>query len=93
MATDNCGGYRLTDSLNGGSTLSGYRFVIPINLPHQQTVYWEAVDSSGNKSTCVVVAELQVDVTIHPMTAFSPNGDEINDTWKVENIELYRRPL
>ena len=81
-AGDNCSvsSTSLVEGLESGS-----RFPSGTTL-----VTYEVTDPSGNASTCsfrVIVHEK--DMALDIPTAFSPNGDGVNDTWNILNIDRY----
>lgn len=61
-----------------GSRLTG-------QAPHQ--IYWQSVDRAGNIGTCITNVILDFDLVAPG--AFSPNGDEINDTWELSFLVEY----
>jgi len=91
--SDDCGvtslvnDYNLSDTLTRGTT-------IPIEISetsHQSTkiIRWTVHNKSGAQSSCSVNIIVAIDDEIQPLSAFSPNGDGINDEWKIINIERY----
>ena len=60
-------------------------------MPAQNTTYKVTVTNSGG---CTAIAEIAISVKdnfdlVIASNLFSPNGDGINDYWKIENIALY----
>ena len=81
-ATDNCS---VSAALLVEGLESGSQFPVGITI-----VTYEFVDPSGNATTCsfqVTINELDLEPDIP--TAFSPNGDGVNDTWNILNLDRY----
>jgi len=86
-AKDNCSQVKLTSSHNPGD-----KFPVGTTM-----VNYLATDEFGNSQTCAfsikVLSEIPppaaTDSLIVTYKAFSPNGDGINDSWVIENIEKY----
>jgi gliding motility-associated-like protein len=53
------------------------------------TYYVTVVDSAGCKLTKEITVDANYDMCIEIPTAFSPNGDGVNDKWDIKLIELY----
>jgi gliding motility-associated-like protein len=89
-ATDNCSlvNLMLTFSPNGGNPVDvsqfvGYRFNgSPIN-----TIQWKVTDASGNSAECISTVYFDFDKV--PPSAFSPNGDDVNDVWEIDFLMEY----
>ena len=82
-ATDNCS--QVSPSLIEGLA-SGSSF--PIG---NTQVSYEFIDANGNRSTCsfMVMIEEEAEKEIDIPTGFTPNNDQVNDTWNILNIENY----
>ncbi|TRX60070.1 HYR domain-containing protein [Fulvivirga sp. M361] len=81
-AGDNCS---ITSTSLVEGLESGSRFPLGVTL-----VTYGFTDPSGNASTCsfrVIINEKEM--TLDIPTAFSPNGDGVNDTWNILNIDRY----
>ena len=81
-AIDNCSvsSVLLVEGLESGS-----QFPLGTTL-----VTYELMDPSGNATTCsfrVMIDEVDFEPDIP--TAFSPNGDGVNDTWNILNLDRY----
>ncbi len=63
----------------------------PVATPERTTTYTvTGYDAEGCKSTAEVTIQVSVgEINVTPRTLFSPNGDEIDDYWQIENIESY----
>ncbi len=73
-----------------GSALTSYNISNPIANPTQTTTYYVTVtNSKGVSITVPITVSVKADFVIKSDNNFSPNGDGINDTWQVENIENY----
>jgi gliding motility-associated-like protein len=72
------------------STLNSTNISNPIAKPLVNTTYQLKV-SNKSGATAVVYISIEVidDFNITPNNILSPDGDGINDLWKVENIENY----
>ncbi len=83
-----------TDAQNyswSGSGLSNYTVSNPVASPTASTTYYVTVTNSKGFSTTVpITVAVRDDYTIKPDNNFSPNGDGINDTWQVNNLENYQ---
>lgn len=90
-ATDLCspeGGVSIEFSLDNGVMKPLNEFVgsqLTGQTHHQ--IYWRSADRAGNISTCITDVTLEFDL-IAP-SAFSPNNDEINDTWELSFLIEY----
>jgi gliding motility-associated-like protein len=87
-ATDRCNlplSYSFTadNEFHNMSDFTGFR----INKNEQNTIRWIVTNSSGNFSECIV--NILFDVGKKPPTAFSPNGDQHNDTWEMDFLVNY----
>ena len=90
---DNCGtvvlqnNYNNTDSIKAGTQ-------IPINVAgsgnnFEKTILWTAVNEGQKEVTCEVSINVTINDKLQPMSAFSPNGDGVNENWVITNIERY----
>jgi gliding motility-associated-like protein len=61
---------------------------VPISTPKADITYTLTLTGAGN---CTVSDNVLVKVLLAPVVpnAFSPNGDGINDTWKIQYLESY----
>lgn len=61
---------------------------VPISTPKADITYTLTLTGSGN---CTVTDNVLIKVLLAPLVpnAFSPNGDGINDTWKIQYLESY----
>ena len=69
------------------SSLLGADVFQPIATPEQTTTYYLTVTSDGCTLTDTMTVYIGELVTIY--TAFTPNGDNINDTWVISNSVSY----
>ena len=61
----------------------------PVASPSSTTIYTLTVQSTGG---CVGVDSVTVEVSIPNIVipnTFTPNGDGINDTWNIKNLDSY----
>jgi gliding motility-associated-like protein len=60
----------------------------PISTPKADITYQLKLTSDGN---CSAIDSIAIKVLLAPLipNAFSPNGDGINDTWKIQYLESY----
>ena len=70
-----------------GTTLNLENVYEPISSPENTTIYYLTVENDGCFATDSVVVYVGELVTI--FEAFSPNGDNINDKWRVRNSENF----
>lgn len=52
------------------------------------TYYVTVTDANGCKSSKAVVVTIS-DFVIHPYNTITPNGDQVNDKWRIDNIEFF----
>jgi gliding motility-associated-like protein len=69
--------------------LSSSNTLNPIAIPDTTTTYTLTVQTNAG---CVLSASLQVIVLtpISAPTGFTPNGDGVNDTWNIKNLQYYQ---
>ncbi|WP_304065242.1 FG-GAP-like repeat-containing protein [Pedobacter glucosidilyticus] len=73
-----------------GAGLSNYNISNPVASPSTTTTYTVTItNSSGFATTSSITVRVKDDYVIVADNNFSPNGDGINDVWKVQNIETY----
>ncbi|QEK52483.1 T9SS type B sorting domain-containing protein [Pedobacter aquae] len=73
-----------------GAGLSNYNISNPVASPSTTTTYTVTItNSSGFATTASITVRVKDDYVIVADNNFSPNGDGINDVWKVQNIETY----
>lgn len=65
------------------SEFEGFR----INMTQNQQINWIVMDQSGNIANCIT--SVQFNINMKPPSAFSPNGDEVNDTWRIDFLMNY----
>ncbi|MBJ2174334.1 DUF5011 domain-containing protein, partial [Aureibaculum sp. A20] len=77
----------------GATTDDGTTVVIDasefIDAVGSYTIYYNATDASGNVAVEVTRTVNVLGMPVKIPKAFSPNEDNINDTWVIENIEHY----
>jgi gliding motility-associated-like protein len=89
-AKDKCfpKGINIEFSVDDGSSQPLSEFagtILAGQTPHQ--IYWSAFDKAGNLGTCIT--NIILDFPLVPPSAFSPNGDEINDSWEMGFLVEY----
>ncbi len=58
--------------------------------PLQSIVYTvTGTDDNGCSDTASVAITVVADHTLETVNLFTPNGDGVNDTWKIKNVNLY----
>jgi gliding motility-associated-like protein len=68
----------------------GLSIADPVASPTATTTYYATVtNSKGFSTTASITVAVRDDYVVKPDNNFSPNGDGINDIWKVPNIENY----
>jgi gliding motility-associated-like protein len=90
QAYDNCSKDNIQwyFALNNADSLAISEFEgFNIEMQENQEIRWIAMDNSGNLSSCTTRLEFTIDTK--PPTAFSPNGDGINDTWQIDFLTTY----
>lgn len=72
-----------------GKLVSNRTFDYEVKKSYQLQI--EVSDASGLKDTAEVevIIEDQIEQTLPVASYFSPNGDGRNDTWVIQNVELY----
>ncbi len=84
LAQDNCGEVYITNDFNNLHTLKGEE------LKEGQVINWTITDQSGNTETCVSEIIVNIDAEITVPTAFTPDGNGINDVWVIDKLsEMY----
>ena len=77
----------IVKELTIGDTLLFGDLVIDKSGKYSQTLQTE--EGCDSIVTLIVRTKLDEKTTIHPEEFFTPNGDGANDTWQIQNIELY----
>lgn len=73
-----------------GASLSDSTMVNPLASPLVTTHYLlKVTDINGCSDTDLVRITVWVDYNLNPKNIITPNGDGINDTWKIDNILPY----
>ena len=80
IVSDNCP----TSIIISSNFSSGDRF--PLG---RTEVTYTAIDASGNSATCKFSITIEENTIPVGDKAFTPNNDNINDVWVIENIENY----
>ncbi len=74
-------------------SLDDFQSANPIATPSITTTY----EVSGLVGDCVTTDEITITVSsteiLGPVDLFTPNGDGINDTWRIFEIEKFENPL
>ncbi|MBP5456032.1 MAG: T9SS type B sorting domain-containing protein [Paludibacteraceae bacterium] len=78
---------QIVEELVMGDTLRFGDLVIDKAGKYSQTFQTE--EGCDSIVTLIVKTKLDEKTTIHPEEFFTPNGDGENDTWQIQNIELY----
>ena len=72
------------------ASLSALNVPNPIAKPLSNTTYQLMVSNKSGATTVVyITVEVLQDFNVTANNIITPNGDGVNDTWKVENIESY----
>lgn len=75
-----------------GERLSDSTLAEPLASPLATTKYTLTVrDNNGCSDSDVVIINVIKDYNIHAKNIITPNGDGINDTWKIDNILPYEK--
>lgn len=75
-----------------GERLSDSTIAEPIASPLLTTKYTlTVIDNNGCSDSDMVVINVIKDYNIHAKNIITPNGDGINDTWKIDNILPYEK--
>ena len=90
---DNIDGQIITD-VNGGYPpyrFNWSNFSSDQNLTRvsQGTYFLDVIDNQGCVVSTSAVLQSNTDNCLYVYSAFSPNGDQNNDYWHIDNIELY----
>jgi len=89
--SDNCGIQSIINNYNNADSIltTAIQFSITDAIEYTQSIVWTVTDRMGLISTCETKINLLIDAELIAFSAFSPNGDTKNDTWKIKNIEKY----
>jgi gliding motility-associated-like protein len=72
------------------ASLSALNVPNPIAKPLSNTTYQLLVSNRSGATTVVyITVEVVQDFNVTANNVITPNGDGVNDTWKIENIESY----
>lgn len=82
-------GNALTYQWTPSTYLNSDTAAIPVSSPKEDITYHLTLTGSGG--SCSVTDSIFIKVLLAPVVpnAFSPNGDGINDTWKIRYLESY----
>lgn len=72
--------------VSNGKTSQGKSLNVTLNKPGIYTVYLSTTDREGNVSTDMVEIEVLEGSKLFVPNSFTPNGDGINDVYKVEGV-------
>lgn len=80
----------------GGNGGYSYSWSIGANTSFVKDLYAKVytvtvVDILGCTQTDSIQIQRNMSGCIHPVTAFTPNGDDYNDQWVIDNMDLYPR--
>lgn len=84
-------GNNLTYLWTPATGLSNNKILNPIASPSVDTKYKLTVTTTTNSTACPVTDSVLVKVLLAPVipSAFTPNGDGVNDTWQIQYLESY----
>jgi len=90
---DNCGSIFLLNNYNNTDSIKAGTY-IPISVAgsgniFEKTILWTVVNVGQKEATCKVSINVTINDQLQPMSAFSPNGDGVNEYWVITNIERY----
>jgi gliding motility-associated-like protein len=84
-------GNNLTYLWTPSTGLNNNKVLNPVASPSVDTKYKLTVTSTTNGTACPVTDSVLVKVLLAPVipSAFTPNGDGVNDTWQIQYLDSY----
>jgi gliding motility-associated-like protein len=94
-----CAGFTTLLSASGGinytwtgpniAPVSGNEFLLLVDTTGYYSVSVETANGCFYTDSVLVTADNGDDCTIEPLNSFSPNGDAVNDYWRIQGIEAF----